>query len=340
MRMRKLTIGVLASAMLCTSAAAPMAAARPVSGNDSAINAANFDFRQPLSLTVQKRSVNPHDDVLPGQLPPASVEGVEFKLSLIDGIDVTTATGRSEAKEMTVEAARAKGISLLATQKTNAEGKATFGGLKPALYLLEEVVPNDPTVDHRASAPTLVILPLANASGTEFTYDNLVVTKPKAQINPLVPLAVVGAILAVPALFGIANAVIAALPGLAPGVGVPGANGPGSGSSLPWLIPGPQAPGASDQTGEPSSVAHPNQAGQPDQAGQPHHDGEAPGTTGDGHNPSPTGSGYDDSPGYDDSLAMTGADIIKLLIAGGLLILFGAALASRRSSAHRGKNHG
>lgn len=332
MRMRKLATGVFASALLCTSVGSPMADARPVSGNDSAINAASFDVRQPLSLTVQKLGVNPNDDVQPGQLPPANVEGVEFKLSLIDGIDVTTATGRTAAKEMTVQAARTKGAILVASQKTNADGKATFTGLKPALYLLEEVVSNDPTVDHRESAPTLVILPLANATGTEFTHDNLVVTKPKAQINPLVPLAVVGAILAVPALFGIANAVISALPGLAPGTG-----GPGSGSSFPWLIPGPQAPGAPNQPVGPSFPDHagkPDQAGQPHQPGQPNQDGGAPNTPGDGQSQSPVG------PGYDDSLAMTGADIIKLLIAGGMLILFGAALANRRSSAHRGKNHG
>lgn len=333
MRMRKLALGVTASVLLGTAPCAPMADARTVSGNDAHINAASVDASRPVTLTVRKLPVNPNDDVPAGQLPPAGVQGLTFSLSRIERIDITTDAGRTAAKLMTVEAARAQGATKVTAKQTDAKGEAHFTGLTPALYLLEESAPNDPTLDYRLSAPQLVILPLANAEGSSFTYDSVVVTKPKSDtptppptpapsINPLIPVAVVGALAALPALIG----ALGNLPGLiskfspsGDGSSTPGASAPGT-SRPEGAAPGP----AGDNT-QPDQLGENNPADQAETGAM-----DSPGTPGDHGTPdatdAPSGGSFAEG-----GLASTGANVIWALIAGSMLVLIGAVLARRRT---------
>ena len=175
MRVPKIVAAFGAAAVLTCGMGVPDAAAKVVSGNDRDIPAASVDTSRPLSLVVKKVATNPFDDVPAGQKPPA-VAGATFTLSRVNGIDVTTDDGRARAKDMTLESARATGLTLITTSRTDEAGEVVFGDLAPGLYLLEESAP-DSDHEYHVSRPQLIILPLGGVDGTEFTYDNVVVTK-------------------------------------------------------------------------------------------------------------------------------------------------------------------
>lgn len=175
MRAPKIVAAFGAAAVLTCGMGVPDAAAKVVSGNDRDIPAASVDTSRPLSLVVKKVATNPFDDVPAGQKPPA-VAGATFTLSRVNGIDVTTDDGRARAKDMTLESARATGLTLITTSRTDEAGEVVFGDLAPGLYLLEESAP-DSDHEYHVSRPQLIILPLGDVHGNEFTYDNVVVTK-------------------------------------------------------------------------------------------------------------------------------------------------------------------
>lgn len=160
-----------------TGATLPATAAdRVISGNDRNIAAENVDVNEPISLLVRKAPTNPFDDIPAGQKPPA-VAGAKFTLSKVRGVDITTSEGRSAARSMSLDDARAAGLDKISTLTTGEDGRVQFMDLKPGLYLLEESAP-DSNYDYRISSPKLLILPLANATGDRFKYDNVIVTKP------------------------------------------------------------------------------------------------------------------------------------------------------------------
>lgn len=175
MRALKIVAAFGAAAVLTCGMGVPDAAAKVVSGNDRDIPAESVDTSRPLSLVVKKVATNPFDDVLAGQKPPA-VTGATFTLSRVNGIDVTTDDGRARAKDMTLDGARAAGLTQVATSRTDEAGEVVFGDLAPGLYLLEESAP-DSDHEYHVSRPQLIILPLGDVHGNEFTYDNVVVTK-------------------------------------------------------------------------------------------------------------------------------------------------------------------
>lgn len=175
MRAPKIVAAFGAAAVLTCGMCVPDAAAKVVSGNDRDIPAESVDTSRPMSMVVKKVATNPFDDVPAGQKPPA-VADATFTLSRVSGIDVTTDDGRARAKDMTLDLARAAGLTVAATARTDEAGEVVFDDLAPGLYLLEESAP-DSDHEYHVSRPQLIILPLGDVHGTKFTYDNVVVTK-------------------------------------------------------------------------------------------------------------------------------------------------------------------
>lgn len=173
---KTLAVAGAASIMLSSAAMPATAADRVISGNDRNIAAENVDVNEPISLLVRKAPTNPFDDIPAGQKPPA-VAGAKFTLSKVRGVDITTSEGRSAARSMSLDDARSAGLDKISTLTTGEDGRVQFMDLKPGLYLLEESAP-DSNYDYRISSPKLLILPLANATGDRFKYDNVIVTKP------------------------------------------------------------------------------------------------------------------------------------------------------------------
>lgn len=163
-------------------AGAALADSRVVSGNDAGLAAESVDKHAQLSLTVRKVATNPYDDV-PEGAKPSAIAGARFTLSLVEGIDVTTTAGREEAKGLSLADASSKTLTPIAQRTTDADGVAEFTGLAPGLYLLEESAP-DGDYDYHLSSPKLIILPLGNATGDGFDYENVVVTKPEPSRPP------------------------------------------------------------------------------------------------------------------------------------------------------------
>ena len=175
MRTSKFVAALGAASVLACGFFGPAADAKVISGNDRNIPAASVDTTQPISLVVKKAATNPYDDVPAGQKPPA-IAGATFKLSLVKDVDVTTDEGRAGAKQLSLDDAKAKGLTHIATVQTSENGEANFGNLKPGLYLLEEDAPDDGH-EYHVSSPQLIILPLGDVRGTQFKYENVVVTK-------------------------------------------------------------------------------------------------------------------------------------------------------------------
>lgn len=175
MRTSKFVAALGAASVLACGFFGPAADAKVISGNDRDIPAASVDTARSISLVVKKAATNPYDDVPAGQKPPA-IAGATFKLSLVDGTDVTTDEGRAAAKQLSLDDAKAKGLTQIGTSRTDESGAASFDDLQAGLYLLEEDAPDDGR-EYHVSSPQLIILPLGDVRGTEFKYENVVVTK-------------------------------------------------------------------------------------------------------------------------------------------------------------------
>ncbi|WP_143341273.1 pilin N-terminal domain-containing protein [Corynebacterium urinipleomorphum] len=164
-----------------------LADSRPVIGACRDITSTSLmqDSGEPLNLTVKKTQGNQFSDVKDGQLPLGSIEGIEFKLYTVRGLDLTSDAGLAAAQKLTLEQARRNGTDLVAAQRTDAEGVTTFTGLKPAMYLVEEIAPIDTTHDYRTSDPFLVLLPTIDADCQTRNGDTVTVVK--SRVEPPVP---------------------------------------------------------------------------------------------------------------------------------------------------------
>ncbi|MDK4258829.1 hypothetical protein [Corynebacterium propinquum] len=181
-----MTVAVAVATSLGLSAPFAAAEHRVISGNDKNLSADSLDAARAQTLNIKKLPRNPHDDAIPGAKPFGGVEGLTFRLSKVTGVDATTLLGREAAKKYTVQRARHEGFSESREEATNAKGVVVFNDLGPGLYLIEEFAPDDEH-DWRLSRPQLVILPLGDVMGENYSYDNVLVTKPDPGTPPTTP---------------------------------------------------------------------------------------------------------------------------------------------------------
>lgn len=184
--LRIMTVAVAVATSLGLSAPFAAAEHRVISGNDKNLSADSLDAARAQTLNIKKLPRNPHDDAIPGAKPFGGVEGLTFRLSKVTGVDATTLLGREAAKKYTVQRARHEGFSESREEATNAKGVVVFNDLGPGLYLIEEFAPDDEH-DWRLSRPQLVILPLGDVMGENYSYDNVLVTKPDPGTPPTTP---------------------------------------------------------------------------------------------------------------------------------------------------------
>ncbi len=175
MHSARISAAVLAAALALAMPAEALAQGRVITGNDRNLPASSVDATRTNSLLVRKVATNPYDDVPEGEKPPA-IAGARFTISRVRGIDITTEDGRERAKSMTLDDAKSLGLTKVATGTTNSDGMVEFENLQSGLYLIEETAPNS-AYQYHLSSPRLMLLPLANVSGTEFNYENVVVMK-------------------------------------------------------------------------------------------------------------------------------------------------------------------
>lgn len=170
-------LGLTAGPMLMVPVAS--ADSRPVVGACRTITSTSLmqDSGEPLNLTVKKTQGNKFNDLKEGELPLGSIEGIEFKLYTVRGLDLTSDAGLAAAQKLTLEQARKNGTDFVAAQRTNAEGVTTFTGLKPAMYLVEEIAPADTSHNYRTSDPFLVLLPTIDADCQTRNGDTVTVVK-------------------------------------------------------------------------------------------------------------------------------------------------------------------
>lgn len=185
-RISRLCIASIAIATIAVSAPMAVAENKVITGNDDGLSAEVVETQREQTLQIKKLPRSPYEKPDSGSKPYGGVQGLTFRLSKVQGVDVTTKEGRDEAKKYTVQRARYEGFSESREQITGADGVAVFKNLGPGLYLIEEFAPDE---DHnwRLSGPQLVILPLGDVKGENFSYDNVLITKPEPETPPTTP---------------------------------------------------------------------------------------------------------------------------------------------------------
>lgn len=183
---QKLSASALAAALLVVAVPAADADSRVITGNDRGLRAEQVETQREQTLQIQKLPRGPYDKPDPDSKPDGGIEGLTFRLSKVKGVDATSQAGRDEAQDFDVSRAREKGFSDEREQVTNARGIAVFNHLGPGLYLIEEFAPNEEH-DWRLSSPKLVLLPLGDVDGENFSYENVLVTKPEPSTPPTPP---------------------------------------------------------------------------------------------------------------------------------------------------------
>lgn len=135
------------------------------------------------SLTIHKHetpaSTNAGDgtELTPGPTSPA-VEGVEFTITKIEGVDLSTNAGWLSAEELysgfdasapTADITGAYSLGAQSVDVTDAAGEISFTSLPIGLYLVEETATPDGVV---GSAPFLVTIPITNpADDSNWIYN-------------------------------------------------------------------------------------------------------------------------------------------------------------------------
>lgn len=185
-KFHKLCVASITAVVITVSMPVASADPRVISGNDRHLSASSIEARRAQTLQIRKLPNNPFDAPKPGAKPYGGVEALTFRLSKVKDVDVTTDEGREEAKKYTISRARANGFIETREQVTNAQGIAEFRDLGPGLYLIEESAPDDDH-DWRLSSPRLVILPLGDVKGENYSYENVLVTKPDPETPPTKP---------------------------------------------------------------------------------------------------------------------------------------------------------
>ncbi|SDM04508.1 LPXTG-motif cell wall anchor domain-containing protein [Corynebacterium mycetoides] len=188
--MKRLIAAISAATLLGAlplTAESAQAQTRVITGNDRAVPAGGVDTSRGIDLVVRELPVNPYDEVPEGALPYGGIEGLRFTLFRANGVDVTTPTGRADAaRSRTEEEFNALEVTEVASRLTDGTGEATFEGLAPGLYRLEETVP-DAEHNYRVTTPRWMVLPFVSATGDSFTYENVIVVKASAPVTTGAP---------------------------------------------------------------------------------------------------------------------------------------------------------
>lgn len=140
-----------------------------VGNSQSMVTGDRIDATKPISLTVKKTGQNPYDD---DQSSAPHISGVKFTLYKVDGVNVLDDKVRKKVMD-TYSYKYIKDNNLPSTKidegKTDNKGFVSFTGLKPGLYILKEA--------GSTSDPQVIMLPMVDAQGLLFQYDNLIVAK-------------------------------------------------------------------------------------------------------------------------------------------------------------------
>lgn len=140
-----------------------------VGNSQSMVTGDRIDATKPISLTVKKTGQNPYDD---DQSSAPHIYGVKFTLYKVDGVNVLDDKVRKKVMD-TYSYKYIKDNNLPSTKtdegKTDDKGFVSFTGLKPGLYILKEA--------GSTSDPQVIMLPMVDAQGLLFQYDNLIVAK-------------------------------------------------------------------------------------------------------------------------------------------------------------------
>lgn len=148
MNKRVLLSTAVAFALLGSTPA--IADAQTVTGDTTGLNPSSVTECSTVGATIV---VTPDADA-------KNISGTKFTLERIDGIDLTTQEGWDKAKALTLDEAAKAPKAEKYTATTNEKGEAIFTGLKPGVYYVTAVAPNDG--QHLTPERKVITLPVGN----------------------------------------------------------------------------------------------------------------------------------------------------------------------------------
>ncbi|AZA14564.1 hypothetical protein ACFPVT_04990 [Corynebacterium choanae] len=162
----------------------PQAQAIAITGDVTGLNPADIDLNRTVTLTVNKDAGNPFDEPAEDMEPHTNV-GRELLLVEFSGFNVSDPADYERAKQLTTLDAQDLPIANTYKQRTDAQGQAVFGGLRPGVYLLGEEVRETEKASYH-TVPSLLILPVG-AEGKAWVYNVSIdakdeLTKPKPEV--------------------------------------------------------------------------------------------------------------------------------------------------------------
>lgn len=161
-KLRKLTTAaVTCGALLATGAVTAVAQPAQIvdTENEGVIYLTKYDDAAGLSTP---------DGTQQTDIEAKALEGIEFTLQQIEGVDFSTNEGLAAAAALTPATAAAGELGAPTVKETAADGTITFDGLEVGAYLLTETdsIAADGTV-YRAAAPSIVFVPTTDPANED-----------------------------------------------------------------------------------------------------------------------------------------------------------------------------
>lgn len=177
---RRTATGIILAAALAFPALTGAVDARTVTGNVGSLSPESIVQACPADITLQveKQKHRPYQNTAGADIPAGVISGLTFEAQRVNGVDITTAEGWAEARDLSVDDAIALGLGTAHIAVTDVNGVARFPGTLPVgLYLVREIAPESPHADYKQSEPFLVTLPVGNATGDAWECDVVIKTK-------------------------------------------------------------------------------------------------------------------------------------------------------------------
>lgn len=174
MKQRSLLATICAAGVISLSSMSSLAHADDhviTGGNqNNIVQGSDIDTSRGITMKVVRKGQNPFDQ---DQSNAPQLQGVQYELSLVNGVDITDNNVRKEVEEKySYEYITENNLPMFIsrTDVTNNKGEVVFKGLKPGLYVLKDKT-------NANIKPRVLMLPLVNASGEEFNYSDIIVMK-------------------------------------------------------------------------------------------------------------------------------------------------------------------
>ncbi|WIK63898.1 pilin N-terminal domain-containing protein [Gleimia hominis] len=151
-----------------------------IGGDPNPNNLTSIDTSRDGSLEIQRTADNPYNDNATHWT--TNVAGIKYSIARVTGLKLNKENWDT-IRKLTPETAQKHGLENTREGVTNSEGKVTFYGLEPAVYLVKEVVAENAPKEYEPTMPFVLTVPTWNDATNEWVY-HISVTPKRAPEQP------------------------------------------------------------------------------------------------------------------------------------------------------------